>query len=50
MAFPIPGRADRSFFTYQRHVILGKEDLKLLPHISFLILEFDFLNFIFVVP
>lgn len=38
------------FFTYRRHVIWDKEDLKLLPHLSFLILEFDFLNFVFVAP
>ena len=33
-----------------RDMILDKEDLKLLPHLSFLILQFDFLNFIFVAP
>lgn len=42
-------RAGR-FFTYRRLVIWDKEDLKLLPCLSFLILEFDFLNFIFVAP
>lgn len=33
-----------------RDMILDKEDLKLLPCLSFLILQFDFLNFIFVAP
>lgn len=33
-----------------RDMILDKEDLKLFPHLSFLILQFDFLNFIFVAP
>lgn len=33
-----------------RDMILDKEDLKLLARLSFLILQFDFLNFIFVAP
>lgn len=45
-----PSRAIRFFFTYWRQVIWDKEDLKLLLYLSLLILEFDFLNFIFVAP
>lgn len=50
VVFPVPSRAAWSFLTHRRHVMWDKDDLKLLLHLCFLILEFDFLNFIFVAP
>lgn len=48
VVFAVPSRAAWSFLTHRRHVVWDKDDLKLLPHLCFLIVEFDFLNVIFL--